>query len=539
MRHLRSVDSHQHGSAGLSYGILSALDPDQRKAAEILTGQVLLKGGPGSGKTRTLTHRLGHLVTSKAARADQCLVLVLDARACREMNGSLKKMLGKNALRVQVKTFQSFGMMILEEQSSKLALPRGFRLTDQNERKSFAVKALQWSEEKIDEAMLQLARAKGQGEAVQPKSDAASLQILFDEWRDHEGWLDDEDLLSLPLRLFTRFPEAAALYRDRFRFISVDEYQEVGRLGYQMLRHLVHADGNLCVSGDSDQAITRGSGDGPISLHQFEKDFPFTHHVQLTRNYRSGSSILKAASQVIAPICCSRDYSMTSLREERGRVEVCLVGTDRAEAEYVTHSIEKFINGTFPEGEDGRMRFDGSGGKAAFSDIAVFYRNEEQADLFKEAFTRSEIPFQCYSSHEVDSEAADAAKKGRPGKSAEPFAAQNVCRGAVSLLKFTETKGLEFPIVYMTGCEEGLIPGEPEEQAVLEEEQRLFYTVMTRAQSCLFLIAASKRLLGGQMLDQKSSRFLKLIKQRGSVLRKKPPQVSQEKMSDEAQLDLF
>jgi len=508
--------------SGLSYGILSALDPEQRKAAEILTGQVMIIAGPGSGKTRTLTHRIAHLVTSKTAKADQCLAITFTRRACDEIAARLKKMLGKQAANVQVLTFHSFGMMVLKEHREAAGLPRGFRLADEKERKDFAVKALGWTEKKVEQAMRQLALLKRQNEKPEARSDEAVLHALLEEWRDHEGWLDYEDLLLLPLKIFDEQPETAAFYRDRFRFISIDEYQDIDALGYRLVRHLVKPDGNLCVIGDPDQSIYRFRGSDVRFFLQFEKDFPFTHKIKLRRNYRSGDSILTASSQMIAPSSLSDELVMTPLMGDTGRVVIYQAATDRAEAEYVVQSIEKILGGASYFSRDSGRSSGMTEGEYSFSDFAVLYRTEAQADLLQEALERSGFPFRRFS-HET------------------PETAWDERAAAVSLLTLHASKGLEFQAVFITGCEEGLIPlkwGGKIEKEEFEEERRLFYVGMTRARERLFLTHASKRLQYGKIIEQKPSSFLKVIEQDLLELSKsEAPSLRQ--IAQKSQLDLF
>jgi len=502
-------------ATGLSYGILSALDPEQRKAAEILKGQVMIVGGPGSGKTRTLTHRIAHLVTSKTAKPEQCLLILLTQRACDEAMARLKKMLGKNAVRVPVLTFRQFGLMVLKENREIAGLPRGFRLAEKKERENFAVKALGWPQEKAERAIYRLSFLKRRSEIPEPRSDEAALNALLEEWREHEGWLDDEDLLCLPLKIFVEQPKIAAAYRDRFCFISVDEYQDMDGLGYRLLRHLVKSDGNLCVIGDPDQSIYQFRGSETRFFFEFEKDYPFMHKVQLRRNYRAGDAILKASSQVISPGRLSDKMDMTPLLGDTGPVIIYQAGTERVEAEYVVQTIEKMLGKAshFSEIEDGEF---------SFSDFAVLYRTDEQADLLQAALERSGLPCRRFSHEEPETDGAEAA-----------------C--AISLLTLHSAKGLEFHAVFITGCEDGLIPlmqtGKMEKEA-LEEERRLFYVGMTRAKARLFLTHTSKRLQDGKILDRKPSPFLKVIEQ--DLLKPNMAQApSPRKTAQKSQLDLF
>ncbi len=509
-------------STGLSYGILSALDPDQRKAAEILSGPVMILAGPGSGKTRTLTHRIAHLVTSGTASAGHCLAITFTRRARDEMLGRLKKLLGRKTQEVSILTFHGIGLQILEENREAAGLPRGFRTADEKERKSFAVKALKWSEKKTQTAMRRLALLKRQGLKPQPQSDEASLAALFEEWRDHEGWLDYEDLLLLPLKLLDENPTLAAAYRERYRWISVDEYQDIDALGYRLVRHLAPRDGNLCVIGDPDQAIYRFRGADVRFFMEFEKDFPLAHQIRLARNYRSGDSILSASSQMIAPASLTETQGMTPLIGDTGKVVIYQASTDRAEAEFVVESIEKILGGgSFFSVDSGR-----SSGAAeesfSFADFAVLTRTEAQADLLQEALERSGFPFRRFSHENPETEWDERAD-------------------AIALLTLHASKGLEFSVVFITGCEDGLIPfffGTKADPETLAEERRLFYVGMTRAKIRLFLSHAARRMQYGKVREQEISPFLKDV-QENLLERKKSAPPNPRKSAQKTQLDLF
>lgn len=518
----QSRAARDKASAGLSYGLLTALDPDQRKAAELLSGPVMIMAGPGSGKTRTLTHRLAHLITSGTASAPQCLAITFTRRACAEMQERLKKLLGKKAGDVSVWTFHGLGLKILEEHREAAGLPRGFRIAPEEERLEFAMNALKWPLKKTQAAMRRLALAKRSGAEAEPGTDEGALKSLLDEWRDHEGWVDYEDLLLLPVRLFDENPGLAAAYRERFRFVSVDEFQDIDLLGYRLIRHLALPDGNICVIGDPDQGIYRFRGADVRFFSEFQADYSFVHKVRLTRNYRSGDSILNASSQLIAPATFHEGEPMMPLTGDTGKVVIHEAPTDRAEAEFIVHSIEKMIGGASFFSVDSERSSGHAETSLSFSDFAILYRTDSQAALLCEALERSGFPFRCYSDDDAEKEWDERAD-------------------SISLLTLHASKGLEFSVVFIAGCEDGLLPfsfGAKPDEETLAEERRLFYVGMTRAKERLFLSYAASRLRFGKLSEQKRSPFLRDIEESLIELQKhKKP--SPRKAAAKPQLDLF
>jgi len=488
-------------SQGLSFGILSALDPEQRKAAEILTGQIRLSGGPGTGKTRTMTHRIAHLVTSKTTRPESCLVLLRTPWACQEMKDALERLIGKKAQNISILTWQGVGETILKESFKQAGLPKQFRLADASERLDFVRKALNWSKERAQTALAQLSHSKRESLMESAGTDSAIIKALLDEWRSHKGWLDEEDFSVLSLTVFENFPEIAAVYRKRFQYISIDEYQDLSAMDFGLIRCLIGPDGNICVSGDPRQSIC---GEAAVNyFERFKKDFPFAHQIHLTRNYRLGEALLCTA-KLLSPEVLSSAVSLTA---DEGCVRVESFASDRAEAEYIAVNIRKLLQG--PEGQESRRV-----PSYKPSDIAVIYRLEAQTDVLRDAFTAQGL------------EVKRGGAAGFEIKSDEKEA-------SISLFLLNEVKGREFSVVFVAGCEESLIPEETMRSR--GEEEGLFYVSLTRARERLILTYALKRSLSGSVLERKISPSLKSISRRVNYRERSGDQTN----APGAQLDLF
>jgi DNA helicase-2/ATP-dependent DNA helicase PcrA len=347
----------------------------------------------------------------------------------------------------------------------------------------------------------------------------------------------------------------------------VDEYQDLDDAQYRLVRQLVAADGNLCAIGDPDQSIYGFRGANPQVFLQFERDFPGARVVHLQRNYRSSQTIVAAAVQAIAPSSLVANRTLESLSENAERIHIEHCATERAEAEFVVHTIERLIGGsTFFSLDSGRVA--GHEGDAlSFADFAVLYRTEAQAAALVEGLARSGIPFQQRSHRRLSDEpagqalvrqlrdfavgspqrprgpvtdllkqAADAVWGSHPeiadqlpdlfplaqrsGENLDAFLVELTLAAAVdlwdpradrvSLLTLHASKGLEFPVVFLPGCEDGLLPlswGDGQDTDVAEE-RRLFFVGLTRARDRLILSHAAKRLWRGRLREMAPSPFL-------------------------------
>ena len=548
--------------------ILQQLDADQRSAARTIHGPLLIIAGPGTGKTRTLTHRLAHLVAEHGVAPEQCLTLTFSRRAAREMQERLEQLLPEAGANVPVLTFHALGLRILQEQAARLELPAQFRVADDRERSQLLRERAGLTERQADRLLAEISRIKRNG--ATPSAEAAAWYASYGPWMRQRSLLDFDDLILLPAQLLQREPDLAAAYRARWPWVSVDEYQDLDENQYGLLRQLVAPDGNLCAIGDPDQSIYGFRGSNPEIFLRFARDFPGARTVQLTRNYRSSPTIVAAALQAIAPTTLVTERTLQAMADNSDRIAFHASPTERAEAEFVVHTIERAIGGsTFFSRDSGRV--DATEVTArSFADFAVLYRTAAQADALVEAFARSGIPCQR-KSHQRWSEqptvaalmrfleqaesapgtpigvaerlkqAAAAIGGEHPGAAQDALQLQTLAErygedlpqflselalGAeadtwdpradrVSLLTLHAAKGLEFPVVFLVGCEDGLLPLRwgPADGADLAEECRLFFVGLTRARDRLYLTHARQRLWRGQIREMQPSPFLEPIRE--------------------------
>ncbi|NUT90963.1 MAG: UvrD-helicase domain-containing protein, partial [Saccharothrix sp.] len=490
------------------FSLVGALDPDQREAAGSGGGPLLIIAGPGTGKTRTLTHRIAHLVLERGVPADQCLAITFTRRAAEEMAERLEAL----GAHVTVATFHSLGVRILREHHAAVGLSPSFGIADPDRQVEVARTVCGDDKE--------ARRLVAEGAEVYKKALRAQDLVDFD------------DLVGLPLALLEERPGLVDAYRDRYRWISVDEYQDVDERQYRLLKLLAPSNGNLTAIGDPDQAIYRFRGADVGFFLRFREDFPSARVVHLTRNYRSSPAVVKAALEVVSPSTLVPGRVLEPLGDHGDApVGVHHAASEQAEAAFVARTIEQVLGGaSFHAFDSGLVTSDGTQG-LGFSDFAVLYRTDRQSKALVDALTQSGLPFQKRSHDRlpdrpgvarivrelkfaagesvVDRVRAVAGDDHTAYELLKPLALDcgtdferfhtTLALGVevdtwdpradrISLLTLHASKGLEFPVVFIVGCEDGLLPLRwPGQDDDTDEERRLLFVGMTRAQRHLFL----------------------------------------------------
>ncbi|GAA4595041.1 hypothetical protein GCM10023107_32600 [Actinoplanes octamycinicus] len=540
------------GMEEVGTGLLDRLDAMQRVAASAPGGPLLIVAGPGTGKTRTLTHRIAYLCAELGVFPERCLAITFTRRAAAELRERLESLLGDVAEDITVGTFHALGLTILKENAKAAGLGAGWRIAEEPEQKAAREQA---------------------GE-----DDTAYRKLLR-----QQDLVDLDDLISVPVTLLREDAALVERYRKRWQWIFVDEYQDVDELQYELLRLLSPADGNLCAIGDPDQAIYSFRGADVRYFLRFNQDFVDARLVRLTRNYRSSAPILAAAVQAIAPSSLVRGRRLDPARLDP---EAPLVGRYPArsvadEADFVVRTIDELVGGLSHRSLDsGRVDSRAAvAGTLSFSDIAVLYRTDSQSGPILDALLRAGVPVQKRSHNRlrdragVEVIARELRHAGGLGGSlaarvklsaqvlAQRYAAPTLDGGqltpediwsaadlltplaqrvgddlpqflqqletgaevdaldpraeAVNLLTLHAAKGLEFPVVFLVGCEDGLLPlrwpGSTPSEEEIAEERRLFFVGLTRAQDRLYVSYAAKRSRHGSEREQQPTPFLDVI----------------------------
>ena len=485
------------------------LDEFQKSAVENEAKRLLIVAGPGSGKTTVLTRRIAHFINENLVQPENCLAITFTRRATAEMRERLEKLLPQKADLINIHTFHSMCFSVLKENAEKAGLKTDFKVISEPEKAFY-------------------------GEI------------------DPEKTVDFDSLISLTVKLFEDFPQIKENYQNRYKFVSVDEYQDIDEHQYRLIRLLVPSDGSICAIGDPNQAIYGFRGGDSRFFDSFSQDYPDSAVINLKNNYRSTGTIVDASNQMIDSYNIIPKYD-----KPHEKITIHTAPTDKAEAEFVVSTIENMIGGHsfFSFDSD---RADGFEKDLSFGDFAVLYRTSAQLEPLVEAFQRSGMPYVKLSNDmlcdkkpvrsllnlisqekppaEQLPELAEKFKGeiddnilGFLVKIAADFPDRDEFIHQVSLLSESDTlderadrikimtlhasKGLEFKCVFIVGLEDGILPlyraKTPQE---VEEERRLLYVGMTRAQKRLFLSQALKRNWLGGVKNLEISPFLEKIK---------------------------
>lgn len=620
----------------------------QKEAILHVDGPLLILAGAGSGKTTVLVNRIANLICrERACRPWQILAITFTNKAAGELKDRLSAMLGDEGMDVWASTFHSTCARILRRDGERLGFTRHFTIYDTDDSKRLMKDCLRAL--KIDEKSLpvrsvlnEISHAKDNLIGPREYSDdagpdsrlilIAQAYSLYQQRLKEADAMDFDDLIFHTVRLFQAAPDVLDYYRDRFRYILVDEYQDTNHAQYVFVRLLAEKSRNLCVVGDDDQSIYKFRGATIENIMSFEKTFPDAKVIRLEQNYRSTQNILDAANAVIAHNTQRKGKTLWTENPEGCKLEIHTSFNEMDEADFIAQKILDMA-------ADGRK----------YSDFAVLYRMNTQSNMLERIFVRSGIPYRIigglrfYERKEIRDmlaylsvisnpsdeirlrriinqpkrsigektiaqameisqsvgeslfEVISHADEYEPIRRAAPKLRQftdmigelinaandervslndlyqlllektkyiealraeddnaqerieNINELSSNLVKYEEenpegglagfleevslftdidnydsssdsvtmmtihsAKGLEFPVVFLPGMEEGIFPGMQSiyNPGEVEEERRLAYVAITRAREELFLTNADSRLLFGSTSRNKPSRFL-------------------------------
>jgi DNA helicase-2/ATP-dependent DNA helicase PcrA len=376
--------------------LLTGLNPDQQRAVMTTEGPVLVVAGPGSGKTRVLTHRIGFLIHEMGVSPDQILAVTFTNKAAREMRERINRLVGEEtADGLVMGTFHSLGVRILRQNPlsvhEHLDLRRNFVIYDDGDQMELAKTAVKNAG--LDPKQVQPRRMLSRISAAKsvlatPDEFADDAETYDDEiavrvYREYEKLLrganavDFDDLLGLPIRLFDQDQAALERYQRRFRYIMVDEYQDTNRVQYVLVSALSDAHHNLFVVGDPDQSIYAWRQADIRNILDFEKDYPDAQQIHLEINYRSTKRIVEAADRVIRDNEQRIDRKIRTINEDGEKIQVRELSDQNHEAQFVVSEIRRLINRQNIRPED----------------VAVMYRTTAQSRVLEEAFRTSEFRY--------------------------------------------------------------------------------------------------------------------------------------------------
>ena len=373
---------------------LAELNTPQRKAAETIKGPVLILAGAGSGKTRTITFRIAHMVHNLGIPAEQILGVSFTNKAAGEMRERVKGLLGrKKASHLTLSTFHSLGIKILKKEIVKLGYHKNFSIYDTSDQMSIVREGLNSfrAEKKAfdrKQILSKIGFLKNKGVSEDDFVDSPffdcedaydhATEYIYRYYQDKLRFfnaIDFDDILFLVVKLFGQHPEIAEAYSKQFKYVMVDEYQDTNPLQFSMIMGLTTTHDNLCVVGDDDQSIYSFRGADISNILNFEKNYPTATVVKLEENYRSTTPILNLANKVIVENKERREKTLWSQIASTQPPLVWAAGDTEHEAQIVVEEVVSH------QGK-GKM----------LSDIAVLYRSNTQAPAIEEQLRLSQVP---------------------------------------------------------------------------------------------------------------------------------------------------
>jgi DNA helicase-2/ATP-dependent DNA helicase PcrA len=600
--------------------ILAHLNPDQKKAAGFLHGPAIVLSGPGSGKTRVITHRIAYLIKNRKIDPRKILAVTFTNKAANEMKERVFKILGDKSGSPAMGTFHAICARILREDGYEIGLGSKFVIFDQADSfalikevmkeagidtKQFSPGKIRWSIEEAKNELIGPGEYEGLAQGFFQQEIVTNVYKVYQQKLEKQHGADFEDLLFKTVVLFKKHLKILTKYQTRWEFILVDEYQDTNKVQYELTKLLAGDKRNIFIVGDAAQAIYGWRGADFRNILNFSKDFPESKLFNLEQNYRSTKKILAAATTVISQNRSHPILHLWTKNPEGVPIITYEAKNELEEAEFITRAINKFVS---------------NGGAFSYNSFAVLYRTNAQSRVIEEAFLRKGIPYilvggvRFYERREVkdvlsylrlvvnpkdeisykrvinvpprgigpatikskgqkvkdfnrlladlrnkgegkttielidtvlketdylkwlDDGSIEAAARVENVKELRSVATEfpdisdfleNVAlvereyrpqkpslekgaKDAVTLMTAHAAKGLEFPVVFMVGMEEGLFPHSRSliDTNELEEERRLAYVGITRAKEQLYFTYATNRLYFGQRSDGTPSRFL-------------------------------
>ena len=379
--------------------LLAGLNQPQRDAVSTTEGPLLVFAGPGSGKTRVITHRIAWLVREQGVLPWNILAVTFTNKAAAEMKERLEKLIGSSARDVAVGTFHAICARVLrrEVERSDLGLNRYFVIYDDDDQIALVKRILvdmQFDPKQFNPRMIHSIISRAKNELLSPEEFARSVNrypeeiaarvfARYDEQLRSSNAVDFDDLILLTWRLWSRNPDILSDYQRRYRYVHVDEFQDTNPAQYELVRLLAAGTAetpghmNICAVGDDDQSIYGWRGANPEVVRDFQRDFPTMRVIILEQNYRSTQNILDAAQGVVRRNASRREKQLWTERGGGEKITVHEAYNEEDEAGFVVNEIRRLV----------------ARGVCELRDCAVMYRTNAQSRALEEQFIRSGLRY--------------------------------------------------------------------------------------------------------------------------------------------------
>jgi len=376
--------------------IIQGLNTEQSKAVKQTNGPVLILAGAGSGKTRTIVHRIAYLIHVEKVPPRKIVAVTFTNKASLEMLNRTVEIAGPESIECTIKTFHSFGLYLLRILADKTGYGSNFTIWDDSDQ----VGALSSICEKFGDDKLmrnevrQISQLIGgfKDKLISPENLSGKVDLdqysfgqylpqiyhLYEQKKKDSCAMDFSDLLYQCVKILQEHPDALDRLHQRYHYFLIDEYQDTNHAQYTLVQLLASAKKNLMVVGDDDQAIYSWRGADVTNILEFQRDFPEAAIIKLEQNYRSTKTILQLANSIIKNNPKRMEKTLWSDLETGSRPVLKTLNTDIEESDYIAETISQALQKTIPE------------------EIAVLYRTNAQSRLLEEVLLRKKIPYRIF-----------------------------------------------------------------------------------------------------------------------------------------------
>ncbi|HEU5368029.1 MAG TPA: UvrD-helicase domain-containing protein [Ktedonobacterales bacterium] len=383
--------------------LLAGLNSPQQEAVTHGEGPLLILAGPGSGKTRVITHRIAYLLREQGVPPWSVLAVTFTNKAAREMRERLDRLVGARARDLTIGTFHAICARILRREGDQTGIiPSNFAIFDDDDQATLAKQAvlnLDLNDKQYQPRAMLSAISKAKNELLGPLQFAEQARKYYDEivarvYKEYQRLLqqnnavDFDDLILLTHTLWRQHPDVLERYQARYRFLHIDEFQDTNIAQYKLVMMLGKGTAetpghrNVCVVGDEDQGIYSWRGADVRNILEFERDFPDARVILLEQNYRSTQPILDAARQVVQHNLARKDKRLWTDKSGGERIMVHEAYDEEEEGQWVVNEIRRLV----------------ARGQAKLRDCAVMYRTNAQSRALEEQFIRAGVPYQVIGS---------------------------------------------------------------------------------------------------------------------------------------------
>ncbi len=367
------------------------LNEEQLEAAMTVEGPLLILAGAGSGKTRTITYRIAHMIKNLEINSYQILAITFTNKAAREMKDRVRSLIGQVAENMWISTFHSLCVRILRREIEKLGYTKSFTIYDFYDQKTLVKRCMDdlgvnTNNIEVNDVIKKISKYKNDfikaTDAIKFADNyreglIAKIYELYEKKLYENNSLDFDNLIFKTIELFERYEDVLVFYQSKFKYIMVDEYQDTNYSQYYLVKLLALKYKNVCVVGDDDQCIYQWRGANIDNILNFEKDYGNAKVIKLEKNYRSKANILSAANGVIVNNSRRKDKILKPINPEGEKIKLFKADGAEEEVLFIINEISRIMKS---------KAYD-------YRDFGILYRTNSQSRILEEIFVKYQIPY--------------------------------------------------------------------------------------------------------------------------------------------------